>query len=68
MNQYNYVIKRRAQYQIERTLLRREATLTRWKGYFMANTDKWYLAYTIDGDTVTVRDACHAQNIHEDEK
>ena len=99
MNQYNYVIKRRAQlkirsfyknvakkykhtydlddlgrdiehavfsiYQIERTLLRREATLTRWKGYFMANTDKWYFAYTIDGDTITVRDACHAQNMHE---
>lgn len=52
-------------YEIERTLLRREATLTRWKGYYMANTDKWYFAYTIDGDTVTVRDACHAQNMHE---
>ena len=52
-------------YEIERTLLRREATLTRWKGYFMANTDKWYFAYTIDGDTITVRDACHAQNMHE---
>lgn len=52
-------------YEIERTLHRREATLTRWKGYYMANTDKWYFAYTIDGDTVTVRDACHAQNMHE---
>ena len=52
-------------YEIERTLLRREATLARWKGYYMANTDKWYFAYTIDGDTVTVRDACHAQNMHE---
>lgn len=52
-------------YEIERTLLRREATLTRWKGYYMANTDKWYFAYTIDGDTITVRDACHAQNMHE---
>ena len=52
-------------YEIERTLLRREPILTRWKGYFMANTDKWYFAYTIDGDTVTVRDACHAQNMHD---
>ena len=52
-------------YEIERTLLRREATLARWKGYYMANTDKWYFAYTIDGDTITVRDACHAQNMHE---
>ena len=52
-------------YEIERTLLRREPILTRWKGYYMANTDKWYYAYTIDGDTITVRDACHAQNMHE---
>lgn len=52
-------------YEIERALLRREPILTRWKGYYMANTDKWYFAYTIDGDTVTVRDACHAQNMHE---
>jgi len=29
----------------------------------MANTDKWYFAYTFDGDTVTVVDACHAQNM-----
>ena len=50
-------------YQIERTLLRREPTLERWKGYHMANTDKWYYAYTIEGDTVTVVDACHAQNM-----
>ena len=50
-------------YDIERTLLRREPTIDRWKGYHMANTDKWYFAYTIDGDTVTVVDACHAQNL-----
>ena len=54
-------------YQIERTLLRRESTLTRWNGYHMANTDKWYFAYTIDGDTITIVDACHAQNMHEKE-
>ena len=35
----------------------------RWKGYHMANTDKWYFAYTIDGDTITIVDACHAQNM-----
>ena len=54
-------------YLIERTLLRREPTLTRWNGYHMANTDKWYFAYTIDGDTITIVDACHAQNMHEKE-
>lgn len=52
-------------YCIERTLLRRKPTLSRWKGYHMANTDKWYFAYTFDGETVTVVDACHAQNMHE---
>lgn len=36
-------------YQIERSLLRREPTISRWAGYHMANTDKWYFAYTIDG-------------------
>ena len=27
-------------YQIERTLLRREPTISRWKGYHMANTNR----------------------------
>ena len=31
----------------------------------MANTDRWYFAYTIEKDTVVVHDACHAQNMHE---
>ncbi len=53
-------------YQIEQTLLRREPTITRWNGYYMANTDKWYFAYTFDGSTVTIVDACHAQNMHEE--
>lgn len=52
-------------YQIERTLLRREPTIVRWKGFHMANTKKWYFAYKFDGDTVTVLDACHAQNMHD---
>lgn len=51
-------------YGIENGLLRREPTLTRWKGYHMANKAKWYFAYTFDGETVTVVDACHAQNMH----
>jgi hypothetical protein len=54
-------------YQIERTLLRREPTISRWEGYHMANTDKWYFACTIDGDTITIVDAYHAQNMHEKE-
>ena len=52
-------------YQIEKSLLRRVPIIPRWKGYNMANTDKWYFAYRIDGDTITVVDACHAQNMHE---
>ena len=54
-----------AMFQIERTLLRREPTISRWQGYHMANTDKWYFAYTFDGETVTIVDACHAQNMYE---
>lgn len=53
-------------YQIERTLLRCEPIISCWKDYYMANTDKWYFAYIIDGDTITVVDACHAQNMHEE--
>ena len=50
-------------YKIEQTLLRREPTISRWKDYHMANTDKWYFAYTIEDDTITIVDACHAQNM-----
>lgn len=52
-------------YGIERTLLRREPTLVRWSRYFMANTDKWYFAYKIKGDTIMIMDACHVQNMYE---
>lgn len=48
-------------------LTRRQPSLTRWSNYHMANTDKWYFAYTIDDDTITIVDACHAQNMHEKE-
>ena len=54
-------------FQIERTLLRREPTISQWAGYHMANTARWYFAYTIDGDTITVVDARHAQNMRSSE-
>ena len=52
-------------YQIEKTLLRRLPTLKRWEGCYMANTDRWYYAYKIEGATIYVVDACHAQNMKE---
>jgi len=54
-------------YQIERTLLRREPTIARWRKYHMANADKWYYAYKIDGGTIKILDACHAQNMRSSE-
>ena len=53
-------------FQIENGLLRRNPTIARWTGYYMANTDKWYFAYIISDDTITIVDACHAQNMHEE--
>ena len=53
-------------YSIEKTLLRRRPTLDRWQGYHMAHAGQWYYAYTINGDTITIEDACHAQNMYED--
>lgn len=50
-------------FQIEKTLLRRKPSIDRWCGFYMANTDKWYFAYMIDGDTIIIIDACHAQNM-----
>jgi hypothetical protein len=32
----------------------------------MANVGKWYYAYTIDDETITIQDACHEQNMHEE--
>lgn len=55
---------------IETKLLRRKPTIGRWQaqGWHMAHAGTWYYAYTIDGDTVTIQDACHQQNMHEDDK
>lgn len=52
-------------YDIEKILPRREPTIQRWSGYYMANCGKWYFAYTMEGNTITVVDACHAQNMHD---
>lgn len=52
-------------YAIERTLPRRQPTISRWAGYYMTNTEKWYYAYKIKGDIIIVVDTCHAQNMHE---
>jgi hypothetical protein len=32
----------------------------------MAHAGHWYYAYTINDDTVTIEDARHEQNMHED--
>ena len=53
-------------FQIESTLLRREPTISQWSGFHMAHKGKWYFAYTIEGDTITIVDAIHAQNMHEE--
>lgn len=52
-------------FQIESSLLRREPTISQWSGFHMAHKGKWYFAYTIEGDTITIVDAIHAQNMHE---
>lgn len=52
-------------YRIERSLLRRQPTLSKWEGYYMAKADKWYFAYIIEGNKVFIVDACHSQNMHE---
>ena len=51
-------------YGIETTLLRRAPLLARWQGKHMAHAGRWYYAYTIDGDTIIIHDACHQQNMH----
>ena len=50
-------------YEIEKSLPRRVPTLSRWKGFHMTNSHRWYFAYIIEDDTIIVVDACHAQNM-----
>lgn len=52
----------------EQTLLRRRPTISRWQNWHMAHSGNWYYAYSIDGDTIVIHDACHQQNMHEDKK
>ena len=54
---------------IEQSLLRRQPILKRWQneGWHMAHAGKWYYAYTISDDTITIEDACHEQNMHEEQ-
>ena len=56
-----------AMYYIEKSLLRRHPTIARWQeqGYYMAHEGQWYYAYTINDDTITIEDACHALNMHD---
>lgn len=58
-----------AMFQIEQSLLRRRPTIQRWQqaGWHMAQAGKWYYAYSINEDTITIEDACHQQNMHEEE-
>lgn len=51
--------------QIEQSLSRRHPTIRRWLGWYMAHYGHWYYAYSIDGDTIVVHDACHQQNMHD---
>lgn len=50
-------------YSIEDGLPRRKPTIPQWAKYFMATTKRWNFAYGIDGSTIYVEDACHAQNM-----
>lgn len=50
-------------YCIEQSVPRRKATIERWKKWHMAHAGNWYYAYSIEGNTITIHDACHAQNM-----
>lgn len=50
-------------YCIEQSVPRRKPTIERWKNWNMAHAGNWYDAYSIDGNTITIYDACHAQNM-----
>lgn len=52
-------------YLIEQAFPRRRPSISHWQGYHMATNGLWYYAYTIDGDTITIHDARHSQNMYE---
>ena len=66
--QKNVLDATNAIYYIEKTLLRRRPTLSRWQGFHMAHAGHWYYAYTITDDTVIIEDACHELNMTENSK
>lgn len=66
----NILDARQAIYKIENGLPRRKPILSKWRGYYMASymvggKTRWNFAYRIEGNTIYVEDACHAQNMHE---
>ena len=70
MQQYSYYDMLRyinntvdAIYCIEQTVLRRKPTIERWLKWHMAHVGNWYYAYSIDGSTIIIHDACHEQNM-----
>ena len=50
-------------YCIEQSIPRRKPTIERWKKWHMAHAGNWYYAYSIEDNTITIHDACHAQNM-----
>ena len=50
-------------YCIEQSVVRRKPTIERWKKWHMAHAGHWYYAYSIDGNTIIIHDACHEQNM-----
>ena len=52
-----------ASYCMEQTVLRRKPTIERWLKWHMAHVGNWYYAYSIDGSTIIIHDACHEQNM-----
>lgn len=68
--QQNIEETKRAIFQIENGLIRRNPTIKRWAGYYMATTKskknkQWNFAYKIQNNTIYVVDACHSQNMHD---
>lgn len=62
---YQYIISPLARRNVRQFyMLRRKPTIECWKGYHMANADKWYYAYIILDDVIVVVDACHAKNMY----
>ena len=55
---------------IENGLRRTNPTISRWQGFYMAQSrnKRWYFAYRIDGEKAYVEDACYMSGMHESKK